>query len=54
VFKVVPFVNPDGVVNGHHRTGLYGVDLNRQWTTPQRETTPTVFHLKQVCVLARV
>ncbi len=54
MFKVVPFVNPDGVVNGHHRTGLYGVDLNRQWTTPQRETTPTVFHLKQVCVLARV
>lgn len=49
VFKVVPFLNPDGVVNGHHRTGLFGVDLNRHWTTPVRENTPTIYHLKQVC-----
>ena len=42
VFLLVPFLNPDGVINGHHRTGLAGVDLNRHWTAPDRERTPTV------------
>jgi murein tripeptide amidase MpaA len=29
VFKVVPMVNPDGVVIGNYRTSLSGKDLNR-------------------------
>jgi hypothetical protein len=46
VFKVIPFLNPDGVVNGHHRTNLAGLDLNRQWASPSREKSPTIWHLK--------
>ena len=31
VFKIVPFLNPDGVINGSSRCSLAGVDLT-QWT----------------------
>ena len=29
--KVVPMLNPDGVINGNYRCSLAGVDLNRVW-----------------------
>ena len=29
--KIIPMVNPDGVVVGNYRTNLYGYDLNRKW-----------------------
>jgi cytosolic carboxypeptidase protein 1 len=31
VFKVVPMLNPDGVVDGNHRYSLASCDLNREW-----------------------
>jgi murein tripeptide amidase MpaA len=34
VFKIVPMLNPDGVINGHTRCGLTGCDLNRVWIDP--------------------
>lgn len=29
VFKIVPMLNPDGVINGNTRCSLAGLDLNR-------------------------
>jgi len=34
VFKIVPMLNADGVINGNTRCGLAGVDLNRVWIEP--------------------
>lgn len=46
VFKLVPMLNPDGVINGSYRCGLAGVDLNRCWIDPSRKLHPTIFHTK--------
>jgi hypothetical protein len=48
VFKIVPMLNPDGVINGNYRCSLAGVDLNRQWTNPSKQLMPTIFHLKEM------
>jgi murein tripeptide amidase MpaA len=34
VFKIIPMLNPDGVIVGNYRCSLSGLDLNRQWITP--------------------
>uniref|UniRef100_A0A668AX46 Cytosolic carboxypeptidase 1 n=1 Tax=Myripristis murdjan TaxID=586833 RepID=A0A668AX46_9TELE len=46
IFKIVPMLNPDGVVNGNHRCSLSGEDLNRQWQSPNPELHPTIYHTK--------
>lgn len=46
VFKVVPMLNPDGVINGNYRCSLAGVDLNRVWLDPSRKLHPTIYHTK--------
>lgn len=48
VFKVVPMLNPDGVVNGNYRTSMAGVDLNRRWDAPDPAWHPTVYHTKRM------
>ncbi|EAR84877.2 zinc carboxypeptidase family protein (macronuclear) [Tetrahymena thermophila SB210] len=48
VFKVVPMVNPDGVIHGNYRTDLSGVDLNRNWLTPDKQYLTTVYAIKQL------
>ena len=30
IFKIIPMINPDGVIYGNYRCGLAGVDLNRR------------------------
>jgi Predicted carboxypeptidase len=30
IFKIVPMLNPDGVINGNYRCSLIGSDLNRR------------------------
>ena len=48
VFKVVPMLNPDGVIHGNYRCSLLGCDLNRKWPQPNRFLHPTIFHTKQL------
>ncbi|CAD5205860.1 unnamed protein product [Bursaphelenchus okinawaensis] len=48
VFKIVPMLNPDGVINGSHRCSLAGVDLNRCWDNPTEHKHPTIYHAKGV------
>ena len=31
IFKIIPMLNPDGVINGNYRCSLAGCDLNRRW-----------------------
>uniref|UniRef100_A0A3B3SWN3 AGBL carboxypeptidase 1 n=1 Tax=Paramormyrops kingsleyae TaxID=1676925 RepID=A0A3B3SWN3_9TELE len=46
IFKIIPMLNPDGVINGSHRCSLNGQDLNRQWMKPELSLSPTIFHAK--------
>eukprot|EP00698_Gefionella_okellyi_P012506 TRINITY_DN3376_c0_g1_i1.p1 TRINITY_DN3376_c0_g1~~TRINITY_DN3376_c0_g1_i1.p1 ORF type:complete len:976 (-),score=156.11 TRINITY_DN3376_c0_g1_i1:4-2508(-) len=48
VFKIVPMLNPDGVICGNYRCSLDGKDLNRQWKTPDKQLQPTIWHTKQM------
>ena len=48
VFKVVPMMNPDGVINGNYRSSLAGEDLNRRYATPSATLQPTVYAVKQL------
>lgn len=48
VFKVVPMLNPDGVIYGNYRTSLLGVDLNRRWRFPSKEVHPEIFYSKRL------
>ncbi|XP_073957928.1 cytosolic carboxypeptidase 1-like isoform X1 [Choristoneura fumiferana] len=46
VFKIVPMLNVEGVVNGCHRCGLTNEDLNRRWCKPSPVLHPTIYHTK--------
>jgi len=48
VFKIVPMLNPDGVINGNYRTSLSGSDLNRRWCNPDKLMHPTIYHAKEM------
>jgi hypothetical protein len=48
VFKIVPMINPDGVINGNYRCSLCGSDLNRRWKTPSKVLHPVVFAIKRM------
>jgi hypothetical protein len=48
VFKLIPMLNPDGVINGNYRCSLAGIDLNRRWDRPSRIWHPTIWHTKQL------
>ena len=36
VFKLVPMLNPDGVIVGNYRTNLAARDLNRTYKDPKK------------------
>ncbi|NXC65012.1 CBPC2 carboxypeptidase, partial [Aleadryas rufinucha] len=46
VFKVVPMLNPDGVVVGNSRCSLAGRDPNRAYGTALPGSFPSVWHLR--------
>jgi murein tripeptide amidase MpaA len=46
IIKLVPIVNPDGVVIGNSRSSLAGVDLNRRWSNPNATIHPEAYFLK--------
>ena len=50
VFKIVPMLNPDGVINGNYRCSLAGCDLNRRWKTPHQRLHPTIYHTKKLII----
>ena len=48
VFKIVPMMNPDGVLVGNSRTSFAGCDLNRRWSKPNEIIHPEVYNVKQM------
>lgn len=43
VFKIVPMLNPDGVINGSYRCSLAGYDLNRVWHRADKISHPEIY-----------
>ena len=48
IFKIVPMLNPDGVIRGNFRMNSAGKDLNRMWTEENEEIAPSVFFCHQM------
>ena len=48
VFKVIPMLNPDGVIVGNYRCSLAGLDLNRQWVNPSIKAAPEIASMKEM------
>ena len=48
VFKIIPMMNPDGVLVGNSRTSFAGCDLNRRWSKPNEIIHPEVYNAKQM------
>nr|XP_031315447.1 cytosolic carboxypeptidase 2 isoform X5 [Camelus dromedarius] len=48
IFKVVPMLNPDGVIVGNYRCSLAGRDLNRHYKTILKESFPCVWHTRNM------
>ena len=48
LFKIIPMLNPDGVIHGHYRNNILGKDLNRMWQDPRPNITPTIYYLKKL------
>jgi cytosolic carboxypeptidase protein 2/3 len=48
IFKIIPCLNPDGVICGNYRSSLAGVDLNRQWQAPDPKFHPIIDATKKM------
>ena len=50
VFKIVPMLNPDGVTLGNYRTGISGLDFNREYRNPDKAIFPQVYCFKKLVI----
>ncbi|XP_078584263.1 uncharacterized protein LOC144866622 isoform X3 [Branchiostoma floridae x Branchiostoma japonicum] len=48
IFKIVPMLNPDGVIVGNYRCSLAARDLNRNYRNPRKDIFPTVYYIKEM------
>ncbi|KFP25686.1 Cytosolic carboxypeptidase 3, partial [Colius striatus] len=48
VFKVVPMLNPDGVIVGNHRCSLTGQDLNRKYSSNMKKCYPSIWYTQNM------
>lgn len=48
VFKIVPFLNPDGVYRGCYRSDTLGHNLNRVYQCPSLRTQPTIYAVRKL------
>lgn len=48
IFKIIPMLNPDGVILGNHRTGFCGNDLNRKFVHPKEVLHPSIVGMKEL------
>ena len=46
LFKIVPMINPDGVVHGNYRFSASGYDLNRKWKNCKPNLHPELYHFR--------
>ncbi|CAO1366248.1 unnamed protein product [Diamesa serratosioi] len=51
VFKIVPFLNPDGVYNGLYRSDTLGHNLNRVYLNPRLDTQPSIYAARKLISL---
>lgn len=47
-FRIIPMLNPDGVLIGNYRTGIIGDDFNRQFNVNKPEFYPEISALKRL------
>ena len=48
IFKIIPMINVDGVINGNTRTSIAGCDLNRRWIKPNEFLHPEIYFCKDL------
>lgn len=48
MFKIVPFLNPDGVYNGLYRSDTLGHNLNRVYLNPRLDTQPSIYAVRKI------
>ncbi|XP_066439396.1 cytosolic carboxypeptidase 2 isoform X2 [Eleutherodactylus coqui] len=46
IFKVIPILNPDGVIVGNYRCSLSGRDLNRNYRSMLKDSFPCIWHTR--------